>query len=120
MSYLQRKTLGYCKKPEAFEGALAINLFDYNYRQFHKSLRVQLPGCPKKEIFSEVSHEYTGYENGTNSGTLNLEVFDGGSCPKGMIYGYLNCFAETTQLLLTRYGTRSEWTHLLADFIDYF
>ena len=50
VSYLQRKTLGYCKKPEAFEGALAINLFDYNYRQFHKSLRVRLPGCPKKKF----------------------------------------------------------------------
>lgn len=50
ISYLRRKTLGYCKKTEAFEDTLAISLFDYNYRRFHKSLRSSLPGCPKKQF----------------------------------------------------------------------
>ena len=32
VSYLQRKTLGYCKNQKNFERVLWINLFDYNYR----------------------------------------------------------------------------------------
>ena len=44
VSYLQRKTLGYCKNQKNFEGVLWINLFDYNYRAFHKSLRQDLTG----------------------------------------------------------------------------
>ena len=42
VSYLQRKTLGYCKKKPNFTGVLWINLFDYNYRCHHKSLRLPL------------------------------------------------------------------------------
>jgi IS1 family transposase/transposase-like protein len=42
ISYLQRKTLGYCKNKVNFKLVLWINLFDYNYGQFHKSLRVDL------------------------------------------------------------------------------
>ena len=42
VSYLQRKTLGYCKKKSNFTGILWINLFDYNYRCHHKSLRLPL------------------------------------------------------------------------------
>jgi IS1 family transposase len=40
VSYLQRKSLGYCKKRSNFRAILWINLFDYNYRRFHKSLRI--------------------------------------------------------------------------------
>ena len=36
VSYLQRKTLGYCKNQKNFESVLWMNLFDYNYCQFHK------------------------------------------------------------------------------------
>jgi hypothetical protein len=43
VSYLQRKTLGYCKKKANFTDALWINLYDYNYRCPHKSLRLPLP-----------------------------------------------------------------------------
>ena len=32
ISYLQRKTLGYCKNQKNFQSVLWINLFDYNYR----------------------------------------------------------------------------------------
>jgi IS1 family transposase len=42
VSYLCRKTLGYCKKQSNLETVLWINLFDYNYRTFHKGLRVVL------------------------------------------------------------------------------
>ncbi len=35
ISYLHRKTLGYCKNKTNFNHTLWINLFDYNYCQFH-------------------------------------------------------------------------------------
>ena len=40
VSYLQRKSLGYCKSKSNFNAILWINLFDYNYRRTHKSLRL--------------------------------------------------------------------------------
>jgi len=40
--YLQRKTLGYCKKRTNFNRILWINLYNYNYIQFHKSLRQKI------------------------------------------------------------------------------
>lgn len=42
ISYLHRKTLGYCKNKLNFNRSLWINLVDYNYFQFHKSLRIDL------------------------------------------------------------------------------
>ncbi len=48
VSYLQRKTLGYCKNQKNFQQILWINLFDYNYRQPHKSLRHDLTGEAQK------------------------------------------------------------------------
>ena len=42
VSYLQRKSLGYCKNKSNFNTILWINLFDYNYRRTHKSLRLPL------------------------------------------------------------------------------
>ncbi len=48
VSYLQRKTLGYCKNQKNFERVLWINLFDYNYRQLPKSLRQDLTGESQK------------------------------------------------------------------------
>jgi len=39
VSYLQRKTLGYCKKKKNFTYLLWLNLYNYNYRCYHKSLR---------------------------------------------------------------------------------
>lgn len=49
VSYLQRKTLGYCKKKANLTSTLWINLYDYNYRRHHKSLRepVDQPGVLK-------------------------------------------------------------------------
>lgn len=44
VSYLTRKTLGYCKNKANFECMLWMNLFDYNYCQIHKGLRVDLKG----------------------------------------------------------------------------
>ena len=44
ISSLHRKTLGYCKKKRSLDRTLWINLFDYNYCQFHKSLRIDLRG----------------------------------------------------------------------------
>ena len=44
VSYLQRKTLGYCKSQVNFQWVLWMNLFNYNYCQFHRSLRQDLTG----------------------------------------------------------------------------
>ena len=44
VSYLHRKTIGYCKNQINLNRTLWINLFDYNYCQFHKSLRLDLTG----------------------------------------------------------------------------
>ena len=46
--YLQRKTLGYCKSKAHFNSILWINLFDYNYRNFHKSLRIKIQDHSQK------------------------------------------------------------------------
>jgi hypothetical protein len=51
ISYLQRKTIGYCKKIIHAAQMLWINLVDYNYCQFHKSLRIDING--KKEKFKK-------------------------------------------------------------------
>lgn len=40
--YLQRKTLGYCKKRTNFNRILWINLYNYNYIQFHNGLRQKI------------------------------------------------------------------------------
>ena len=42
VGYLQRNTLGYCKKRVNFNRILWINLYNYNYIQFHKGLRQKL------------------------------------------------------------------------------
>jgi IS1 family transposase len=52
ISYLQRKTLGYCKKKANFTDTLWINLYDYNYRCHHKSLRLPLT-CPGTSRFQK-------------------------------------------------------------------
>ena len=44
VSYLNRKTLGYCKSQKQAQWVMWLNLFDYNYCQFHKSLRQDLTG----------------------------------------------------------------------------
>jgi len=44
VSYLQRKSLGYCKNKSNFNHLLWINLYDYNYRHYHKSLRFPVVG----------------------------------------------------------------------------
>jgi IS1 family transposase/transposase-like protein len=46
--YLTRKTLGYCKNRLNFKYMLLINLYNYNYIQFNKSLRVKVSESPKK------------------------------------------------------------------------
>lgn len=48
VSYLHRKTLGYCKNQKNFNSVMWLNLFDYNYCQFHKSLRQDLTGGSPK------------------------------------------------------------------------
>ena len=48
VSYLGRKTIAYCKKKSHFKRIMWINLFDYNYIRFHKSLRTKISDTSKK------------------------------------------------------------------------
>jgi IS1 family transposase len=48
VSYLGRKTIAYCKKKAHFKRIMWINLFDYNYIRFHKSLRTKISNTTKK------------------------------------------------------------------------
>jgi len=48
VSCLARKTLGYCKSKRYFNHNLWINLYNYNYIQFHKSLREKINESPVK------------------------------------------------------------------------
>ena len=50
VSYLRRKTIGYCKKKSHFKRIMWINLFDYNYIRFHKSLRIKINETDKKFV----------------------------------------------------------------------
>ncbi|EDN66811.1 conserved hypothetical protein [Beggiatoa sp. PS] len=57
VSYLTRKTLGYCKKKANFKYILWINLYNYNYIQFHRSLRKKIRENPQK--FKKHYQHYT-------------------------------------------------------------
>ncbi len=57
VSFLQRKTLGYCKNKENFKTSLWINLFNYNYIKFHSSLKVRINNDDKK--FKKCYHHQT-------------------------------------------------------------
>jgi IS1 family transposase len=57
ISYLTRKTLGYCKSKQHFKQILWINLFNYNYIQFHQSLRTTINN--RTEKFTKKYHSYT-------------------------------------------------------------
>jgi IS1 family transposase len=57
VSYLTRKTLGYCKSKQHFKQILWINLFNYNYIQFHQSLRTKINN--RTEKFTKKYQRYT-------------------------------------------------------------
>ena len=48
VTYLCRKTIAYCKSKVHFKRIMWINLFDYNYIRFHKSLRIKIADTDKK------------------------------------------------------------------------
>ena len=52
VSYLGRKTLGFCKKQSHLEAVLWLNLFDYNYQQRHKALRIPVDDFTEKKRFT--------------------------------------------------------------------
>lgn len=51
ISYLRRKTLGYCKNTSNLKSTMWINLLNYNYIRPHKSLRIQISN--KKNKFTK-------------------------------------------------------------------
>ncbi len=57
ISYLRRKTLGYCKKADNLENIMWINLFSYNYIRPHKSLRSRIDN--KKNKFTKFYNHNT-------------------------------------------------------------
>ncbi len=81
ISYLHRKTLGYCKNKTNLERALWINLFDYNYCQFHKSLRQDLTG--EKVKFQKRYQEVTpAMKIGLTTSQLNYKFLMVSPIPK--------------------------------------
>jgi IS1 family transposase len=57
VSSLTRKTLGYCKSKINFKYILWINLYNYNYIQFNRRLRVKISENPQK--FKKCYQHYT-------------------------------------------------------------
>lgn len=57
ISYLRRKTLGYCKNTNNLKSTMWINLLNYNYIRPHKSLRIQISN--KKNKFTKFYKQNT-------------------------------------------------------------
>jgi hypothetical protein len=57
VSFLVRKTLGYCKSKNNFKHNLCINLYNCNYINLHNSLRVEITENPQK--FKKHYQHYT-------------------------------------------------------------
>jgi len=70
VSYLQRKTLGYCKSKADFSIIMWINLFNYNYIQFHKSQRVRIDDSDEKFV-SHYQHITPAMKIGLTNSQLN-------------------------------------------------
>lgn len=70
VSYLQRKTLGYCKSKKIFSIIMWINLFNYNYIRFHKSLRVRINDNDEKFV-SHFEHNTPAMKIGLTNSQLN-------------------------------------------------
>ena len=70
ISYLQRKTLGYCKSKKNFSIIMQINLFNYNYLKFHKSLRVKVNNTNDK-FTSKFEHNTPAMKIGLTNSRLN-------------------------------------------------
>ncbi len=68
--YLGRKTIAYCKSKIQFERIMWINLFDYNYIKFHKSLRIKI--SEKNEFMKKkYIHQTPAMKLGVTKNTLN-------------------------------------------------
>ena len=74
VSYLQRKSLGYCKNKSNFNAILFINLFDYNYRRTHKSLRLAV-NSQQVSDFKKIPTSNPCDSDGINELDLELAIF---------------------------------------------
>jgi len=70
VSYLQRKTLGYCKSKKNFSIIMWINQFNYNYILLHKSLRVRINDNNEKFV-SHFEHNTPAMKMGLTNSQLN-------------------------------------------------
>jgi len=77
ISYLKRKTIGYCKKKTHLKWLLWINLFDYNYITFHKSLRIKI--AEKKFMVKTNIHQTPAMKIGITKSQLNWKFLI--TCP---------------------------------------
>ncbi len=68
VSYLRRKTLGYCKSKADFSIVMWINLFNYNYIQLHKSLRMRIDD----EINNKIEKFVKKYKHNTPAMRIGL------------------------------------------------
>ena len=82
--YLQRKSLGYCKKKSNFNHLLWINLYDYNYRHYHKSHDFRLA---RKSLCDSKKNGIIEHRNGNGaySRGINMAISVFGSCPGNLL-----------------------------------
>ena len=71
VSYLQRKLLGYCKSKANVNAILLINLFDYNYRRTHKSLRLAVKQPASQRFQKKWQHRTPAMAMGLTNQTLS-------------------------------------------------
>ena len=70
VSYLGRRTIAYCKSKVQFKRIIWINLFDYNYIRYHKSLRVQITET-KLKFVKKYIHQTPAMKIGITKTALN-------------------------------------------------
>lgn len=70
VSYLCRKTIAYCKSKVQFKRIMWINLFDYNYVKYHKSLRIKISES-KIKFVKKYIHQTPAMKIGITKSTLN-------------------------------------------------
>lgn len=69
ISYLRRKTLGYCKSTNKLKSTMWINLLNYNYIRPHKSLRIRISN-QKNKFTKRYKHNTPAMMTGLTSDPL--------------------------------------------------
>lgn len=70
VSYLGRKTIAYCKSKVQFKRIMWINLLDYNYIKYHKSLRIKISES-KMKFVKKYNYQTPAMKLGITKSALN-------------------------------------------------